>query len=45
MLDDVRKSMMKEFDISDLGPMHCFIGIKVIQLADDIFLSVKTNMF
>jgi len=33
MLDDVKKRMMKEFDISDLGPMHYFLGIKVVQLA------------
>jgi hypothetical protein len=33
MLDDLKKSMMKEFDISDLGPMHYFLGIKVVQLA------------
>jgi hypothetical protein len=37
MLDDVKKRMMKEFDISDLGPMHYFLGIKVVQLATGFF--------
>lgn len=31
--------MMEEFDMSDLGMMHYFLGIEVVQSAAGIFIS------
>ena len=33
--------MMDEFEMSDLGMMHYFLGIEVIQSGDGIFVSQK----
>lgn len=41
MLVDFKKSMMKEFDMTDLGLMHYFLGIEVMQLANGVFVSQK----
>lgn len=41
MFNDFKSSMMKEFDMSDLGLMHYFLGIEVIQLGVGIFISQK----
>lgn len=41
MFDDFKKSMMKEFDMSDLGLMHYFLGIEVVQSAAGIFICQK----
>lgn len=39
MFEDFKKSMMKEFEMSDLGLMHYFLGIEVKQVADGYFIS------
>ncbi|CAL2237047.1 unnamed protein product [Prunus armeniaca] len=41
MIDAFKKSMMKEFDMSDLGLMHYFLGIEVEQIAAGVFISQK----
>ncbi|CAL2272543.1 unnamed protein product [Prunus armeniaca] len=38
MLEQFKKSMMVEFDMTDLGKMRYFLGIKVIQGSDGIFI-------
>ena len=38
---EFKKSMMKEFEMSDLGLMNYFQGIKVLQSDDGIFISQK----
>ena len=30
MFDDFKQSMMSEFDMSDLGMMHYFLGVEVV---------------
>ena len=41
MLGEFKESMMKEFDMSDLGKMRFFQGIEVMQLDGGIFISHK----
>lgn len=41
MFDMFKKSMMLEFDMSDLGMMHYFLGIEVKQTAAGIFICQK----
>ncbi|BFG35668.1 hypothetical protein CerSpe_219420 [Prunus speciosa] len=41
MFDEFKNSMMIEFDISNLGLMHYFLGIEVNQYPAGIFLSQK----
>ncbi|GKV47061.1 hypothetical protein SLEP1_g53999 [Rubroshorea leprosula] len=41
MFDKFKKSMMAEFDMSDLGLMHYYLGIEVDQSAAGIFISQK----
>ncbi|CAL8156616.1 unnamed protein product [Prunus armeniaca] len=41
MFNDLKKSMMHEFDMSDLGLMHYFLGIEVVQSSAEIFISQK----
>ncbi|GKV17565.1 hypothetical protein SLEP1_g28051 [Rubroshorea leprosula] len=41
MFDKFKKSMMAKFDMSDLGLMKYYIGIKVDQSAAGIFISQK----
>ncbi|CAL8095197.1 unnamed protein product [Prunus armeniaca] len=41
MFNDFKKSMMHEFDMSDLGLMHYFLGIEVVQYSAGIFISQK----
>ena len=41
MFKEFKKSMMVEFEMSDLGMMHYFLGIEVVQLANWIFISQK----
>lgn len=41
MLDDFKQSMMVEFEITDLGMMHYFLGIEVVQSAVGIFITQK----
>lgn len=36
-----KKSMMEEFEMSDLGKMHYFLGLEVVQSDDGIFVSQK----
>ncbi|KAJ9554165.1 hypothetical protein OSB04_018210 [Centaurea solstitialis] len=38
MCEDFKLSMMREFDMSDLGKMRYFLGIEVIQNEDGIFI-------
>ena len=38
MLAEFKSSMLKEFDMSDLGNMHFFLGIEVVQREDGIFI-------
>ncbi|GKU96896.1 hypothetical protein SLEP1_g10077 [Rubroshorea leprosula] len=41
MFDKFKKSMMVEFEMSDLGLMHYYLGIEVNQSAAGIFISHK----
>ncbi|RVX13416.1 Retrovirus-related Pol polyprotein from transposon TNT 1-94 [Vitis vinifera] len=41
MFAEFKKSMMLEFDMSDLGKMRYFLGIEVMQKSDGIFISQK----
>lgn len=41
MINEFKKSMMGEFDMSDLGKMRYFLGIEVLQQNDGIFISQK----
>ena len=41
MFVEFKKSMMLEFDITDLGKMRYFLGIEVMQRSDDIFINQK----
>ena len=41
MIEKFKQSMMSEFDMSDLGIMHYFLGFEVIQSAAGIFISRK----
>ena len=38
MLTEFKNSMLKEFEISDLGSMRFFLGIEVLQRDDGIFI-------
>lgn len=39
MFDEFKKSMVREFDMSDLGKMRYFLGIEVVQRDDGIFIN------
>ena len=41
MLNDFKKSMMNEFDMTDLGLMHYFLGMEVLQYAISVFISKR----
>jgi hypothetical protein len=41
MLSEFKSSMMREFDMSDLGKMLFFLGIEVLQGSDDIYICQK----
>ena len=41
MFESFKKSMMVEFEMSDLGMLHYFLGIEVVQSANGIFISQK----
>ncbi|KAA3486843.1 retrovirus-related Pol polyprotein from transposon TNT 1-94 [Gossypium australe] len=41
MFNKFKKSMMIEFDMTDLGMLHYFLGIKVVQSTARIFISQK----
>lgn len=41
MFKEFKKSMMVEFEMSDLGMMHYFVGIELVQSANEIFISQK----
>lgn len=34
-----KRSMMDEFEMPDLGKMHYFLGLEVVQSNDGIFIS------
>lgn len=38
---EFKNSMMREFDMSDLGKMRYFLGIEVVQFDEGIFISQK----
>jgi hypothetical protein len=39
MMVEFKESMMKEFDMKDLGKMKYFLGIEVVQFDGGIFIS------
>nr|XP_048324153.1 secreted RxLR effector protein 161-like [Ziziphus jujuba var. spinosa] len=41
MYENLKESMMLEFDMTDLGLMHYFLSIEVVQSATGIFISQK----
>lgn len=44
MFESFKKSMMVEFEMSDLGMMHYYLGIEVLQSSTGIFISQKKYM-
>lgn len=42
MFEEFKKSMMVEFEMSNLGMMHYFLGIEVMQPANGTFVSKKS---
>lgn len=45
MIANFKKSMMNEFDMTDLGLMRYFLGIEVVQSPVGIFISQKKYVF
>ena len=41
MMSEFKNSMLKEFDMSDLGKMRFFLGIEVLQKSDGIYMCQK----
>jgi len=41
LLSSIKHFMMKEFDMMDLGRMRYFLGLEMLQRADDIFICQK----
>ncbi|CAL8134096.1 unnamed protein product [Prunus armeniaca] len=41
MCKEFKKSMMSEFDMSDLGKMRYFLGVEVLQNSDGIYVSQR----
>lgn len=41
LLEEFKSSMMKKFEMSDLGLLHYFLGLEVKQCSDGIFISQK----
>ena len=41
MLNDFKKSIMNEFDMTNLGLTHYFLGIEVLQYAIGVFISKR----
>jgi hypothetical protein len=39
MIQDFKQSMMKEFEMTDLGLIAYFLGLEVKQCSDEIFIS------
>ena len=39
LIQEFKSSMMKEFDMSDLGLLHYFLGLQIMQTDDGIFIS------
>ena len=44
MIENFKQSMMLEFEMTDLGKMHYFLGLKVVQSAVGVFISQKKYM-
>ncbi|XP_068304332.1 uncharacterized mitochondrial protein AtMg00810-like [Pyrus communis] len=44
MFDEFKKSMMKEFEMTDLGLMHYYLGLEVIQTTAGNFIYQKKNV-
>ena len=38
MMSEFKSSMLREFDMSDLGKMRFFLGIEVLQKFDGIYI-------
>jgi hypothetical protein len=41
MFAEFKSSIMLEFDMTDLGKMRYYLGIKIMQRSDGIFISKK----
>lgn len=41
LIDEFRICMKKDFEMSDLGSLHYFLGLKVKQFEDEIFVSQR----
>ncbi|PHT36714.1 hypothetical protein CQW23_24414 [Capsicum baccatum] len=41
VFDDFKKAMTKEFEMTNIGEMSYFLGVKVKQISDGIFMSQK----
>nr|KYP66580.1 Retrovirus-related Pol polyprotein from transposon TNT 1-94 [Cajanus cajan] len=41
MMEDFKRSMHREFDMTDLGMMRFFLGIEVLQCSDGIYICQK----
>lgn len=42
MLDDFKLSMMQEFEMTDMGKLHHFLGIEVLQSKNGVFISQES---
>lgn len=43
MFEEFKKSMKKEFNMSDLGKMHYFLGVEITQNEKGIYICKKKN--
>lgn len=41
MFEEFKKAVIKEFEMADIGLMSYYLGIKVKQNEDEIFISTK----
>ena len=43
-MSEFKSSMLREFDMSDLGKMRFFLGIEVLQKSDGIYIYMSKEI-